>query len=115
MVMRREPSRLIAIICALLLLGAQQAAYVHWISHIGAAASATSAPDRGNNSDDHNALSHACMTCAAFAALNAAPPTFIAPMALVHAAARFVPDIPHAHLPALSASPYSARAPPALL
>ncbi|MCX7166065.1 MAG: hypothetical protein NTV11_07300 [Rhodocyclales bacterium] len=109
----RRPSPLIVIICALFLLGAQQAAYAHWIGHIGSAASTTSAPD--GDGDYGDAPSHACMSCAAFAALNATPPSSVSPIAVAHATAIPFPDIPTAYIPAHSALPYTARAPPAVL
>lgn len=113
--MSRRPSTLIAFICALFLLGAQQAAYAHWIGHLGTAANAVSHPAGGEHRDDGEASSHICTTCAAFVSLNAAPPVFVAPIVISLTSVISFPDIPLAHVPAHSASFYTARAPPAVL
>ncbi len=112
--MGRRQSPLIAILCTLFLLGAQQVAYAHWISHVGVSITAATAV-HSEVSDDGNAASFVCTTCAAFAALTAAPPKFIAQIAVGHTAAIAIPDISSADVPACSASPYTARAPPAVL
>ena len=93
------------------MLGVQQAAYAHYIGHIGSGAQAASAPA----DDNGDAPLHACATCAVFAGLAAAPPAFVPPIAVTHAAAIPRPDIPTAYIPARSALPYTARAPPAVL
>jgi hypothetical protein len=93
------------------MLGAQQAAYAHYIGHIGCAAGTAPAPEGG----DGDAPPHACTTCAAFAGLIAAPPAFVAPIAVAPVAAISFPDIPRATLPARPALAYTARAPPAVL
>lgn len=113
--MSRRPSPLIAFICVLFLLGAQQAACAHWIGHVGAAVGMASAPASGNNRDAGDATFHVCTTCAAFATLDAAPPAFVPPIVVTLAVAISVPDIPTAHVPARTASPYTARAPPVVL
>jgi hypothetical protein len=100
---------IVAIFFALSLLGAQQAAYAHVLGHIGCASETTAA------SDGNKAPHDPCMACTAFAALAAAPPAFIAPMALVHGAPIPSPDLPTAYLPSRPAPPYASRAPPALL
>lgn len=102
---------LIAILCALCILGAQQASYAHYIGHIGCVAGVATALD----GDDGDNPSSACPICAAFAGLVAAPPAYVAPLSLAHVAANPIPDIPTAYLPARSAPPYAARAPPAVL
>jgi len=110
--MSRRTSALIAIVCALLLLGAQQFAFAHWISHAGAATSAVSV--HGN--DDADGHSHgSCETCTALAALTAAPPAFVAPTDVVPAAAIAFPNISLPEALASSALPYGARAPPVVL
>lgn len=113
--MRRRPSPLIVVVCALFLLGTQQAAYAHWISHIGAAIHTGSARDSGDSSDHGDALSHAGTSCAAFAALAAAPPAFVAQIPLARITASPFPNISPVYLPARSRSPYTACAPPAVL
>jgi hypothetical protein len=101
---------LIAILCTLCLLGAQQAAYAHYIGHVGCAIGTPAAPD-GNG----DASQHACETCAAFAGLTAAPPACVAPLAAMHVTAAPLPDLASAYAPAPPAPPYTARAPPAIL
>ncbi|MDK9723469.1 MAG: hypothetical protein OEL88_01180 [Sterolibacteriaceae bacterium MAG5] len=106
---------LIALLCALLLLGAQQAAYAHFIGHIGNQAE-TVAQEGGDA--DHGAassLSHVCTTCASFAALDAAPPVVAAAVPSAAATAAALPSLPAAVTPADPAPPYAARAPPAVL
>lgn len=106
---------LIALLCALLLLGAQQAAYAHFIGHIGNQAE-TVAQEGGDA--DHGAassLSHVCTTCASFAALDAAPPAVAASVPSAAATAAALPSLPPAVTPAHPAPPYAARAPPAVL
>ncbi|MCK9381001.1 MAG: DUF2946 family protein [Sulfuritalea sp.] len=93
------------------MLWAQQAAYAHYIGHIGSAAQAASVPANDNG----DTSLHACTTCALFAGLAAAPPAFVPPIAITRAAALPPADIPTAYIPARSALPYTARAPPALL
>ena len=112
--MRRHPSPLIAVLCALFLLEAQQAAFVHWIGHIGISVGAASAP-HGEDSGDGDAPSHTCTSCATFAALTAAPPAVNAPIPVPDPAAKSFALIPSAHLPAPQAPPYASRAPPAIL
>jgi hypothetical protein len=100
---------IVAILFALSLLAAQQAAYAHVLGHIGCATETTAASDGGKAPQDP------CMACTAFAGLSAAPPAFIAPLDLVHETPIPSPDIPSAYSPAPSAPPYASRAPPALL
>lgn len=67
--MKRLPRPFIALIAALLLVFAQQAALAHMIGHSGAAAQSRIQ----QNEDSHGAalsLSHACTTCIAFSALD---------------------------------------------
>ena len=110
--MRRSLYRLLlAILSAVCMLGAQQAAYAHCVGHIGSAAQAATAPA----ADNGDAPLHACTTCAVFAGLTAAPPAFVPPVAVAHAAAIPLPHTPTADIPARSALPYTARAPPAVL
>lgn len=106
---------LIALLCALLLLGAQQVAYAHFIGHLGSQVE-TAAQEGGDA--DHGAassLSHVCTTCAAFAALDAAPPVVVAATPPSAATAVSLPALPSAATPAHPAPPYAARAPPAAL
>ncbi|GAB2181314.1 hypothetical protein DLREEDagrD3_15370 [Denitratisoma sp. agr-D3] len=80
--MKRLPRPFIALLAALLLVLAQQAALAHMIGHTGAAAQSAIQ----QNEDGHGAalsLSHACTTCIAFSALDsfAASPTWQLPAA----------------------------------
>jgi len=110
--MRRSPFHLlIAILCALCILGAQQAAYAHYVGHIDCTAGAATA-EYGDNGD---VPPYACTICTAFAGLIAAPPAFVALISVAHVAAIPILGIPTAYLPAHSAPPYTARAPPAVL
>ena len=116
----RRWRRLISVFCLLCLLGAQQAAYAHWISHIGgdiAAAVESDGPNddgTGGGSDDgDDPPSHVCATCAAFAALNAAPPVIETIAAVAPATAAPIPEPSSTRAPAPSVPPYIARAPPA--
>lgn len=103
---------LLAILAALCMLGVQQAAYAHYADHMGSgAAQAASAPA----GDSEDAPLHACATCTLLAGLAAAPPVFAPPIAMVHAVAISLPDLPTAYCAARSALPYTARAPPAIL
>jgi hypothetical protein len=100
---------IVAIFFALCLLGAQQAAYAHVLGHIGCTTETASAPD--GNKAPHDP----CLACTAFAGLAAAPPAFIAPMALAHGAPIPSTDLPTSYLPTRPAPPYASRAPPAVL
>ena len=106
---------LIVVLCALFLIGAQQAAYAHFLGHLGFAVE-TQAGDRGDAGHDAgDTLSHVCTTCAAFAALDAAPPVVAMPPPLANAAATALAPAASAHVAARSTLPYAARAPPTVL
>ena len=111
---RRHP--LIVLLCALFLLGAQQAAYAHFLSHLGIAAE-TAMKDGGDN--EHGAamtLSHVCTTCAAMSALDGAAPPGNAPRVLgaetTTQAATAAADAPFV---SPAGPPAGARAPPSVL
>jgi hypothetical protein len=93
------------------MLVAQQAAYAHFVSHIGSGAQAASVPANDNG----DALLHSCSTCSLSAGLAAAPPAFVPPVAVMNAAAVPPANTPTAHIPARPALSYTARAPPAVL
>ena len=108
---------LIAFLCALCLLGAQQAANAHFIGHIGTAAESTAFHKGGKsgNGSDAPALDGVCATCAAFAALVAAPPVHVAPQVAARTSViRMFVQAP-VFVPAPLAPPYASRAPPAVL
>lgn len=104
---------LIALLCALCLLGAQQAANAHFIGHLGTAAAATTFDK--NAADESPALERICSTCAAFAALSSAPPSHVALLAAVRTL--FAPPVVVVPIftPAPAAPPYASRAPPVVL
>lgn len=108
--------RLIAVLCAVFLLGAQQAAYAHFLSHLGTAAVTVAQEDGDAGHAAASALAHGCTTCAAFSAVGAgAPLPSPSPLFSVAAVASLLPadDI---RRPAVGPSPpYGARAPPAIL
>lgn len=107
--------QLIVALCALFLIGAQQAAFAHLIDHFSLAAKAVTQPGNEGGHGAPSSLSHVCTTCLAFAALAAAAP----PSAQLPVVAAVLTEPPHpAEFPhALSSArlPYAARAPPALL
>jgi hypothetical protein len=110
--MRHSTYRLLlAILCTVCMLWAQQAAYAHYVGHIGSTVQAASAPA----DDNDEAPLHVCATCAVFAGLTAAPPAFVSPIAVAHTTAIPFPETPTAYIPARSALSYTARAPPAIL
>lgn len=108
--MYRLPRSVIALLTALLLVLAQQAALAHMIGHTGSAAQTR----LSQGEDHHNAalsLSHACTTCIAFAALDAFSASASLPrIPAAISATRFVPRL-FAQL-AQRAFTAQARAPP---
>jgi len=113
--MRRRPRQLILTLCALFLLGAQQAAFAHLIGHLGLGGQAIAQPaDAAAHAAALN-LSHLCASCLAIGALAAgAPPpaSFPATLATV---TRTSARLEVQHLPIAGAPPYTARAPPDFL
>ncbi len=109
----RFSRKLIAVLAVLCLFGAQQAAFAHWAAHLGApAAVGLESPD-----GEHAAaatLGQSCTSCAAFAALDVAPPggTVATPAARTMAEAA-LPAPPEKSVPATRR--YDSRAPPAVL
>lgn len=113
--MCRRPHPLFAVLCALFLLGAQQAAYAHFISHQGSAAETTAQEGGDVGHGAAATLAHVCTTCVTFAALGMAPPA--APPSLpanaVPTSLISPPAASRIAVPALP--PCGARAPPAIL
>lgn len=105
---------LIALLCALCLLGAQHAANAHYVGHLGAA-TAASAIHQSGGSDEAPVLERICATCAAFAVLSSAPPSDSAIPAAVGFAFIRPPFFAPVFTPAPAAPPYASRAPPAVL
>ncbi|HTY99026.1 MAG TPA: hypothetical protein VMB75_04290 [Rhodocyclaceae bacterium] len=116
---RRRPRLLLVLTLVALLLGAQQAALIHLIGHLGEAMHAGMVPDADQETDvDHggpSGLPHRCNTCLAFAAVAAtAPPLALAPMAAESAKTSRLASIAYGYKPAPAAPPYTSRAPPFL-
>ncbi|MBL8490560.1 MAG: hypothetical protein JNM82_07260 [Rhodocyclaceae bacterium] len=116
----RQP--LIALLLALLLLGAQQAAVAHLAGHAAGTAAAVQGladppggeGDGGDGGDHGAGLAQLCTTCLAFAALDgaAAAPVHLLDLAAAQSAA---PGYPAAEPPSLPLRlPHRARAPPAI-
>ena len=112
--MRHHHSPLFALFCAFFLLAAQLAAYAHATSHLatGGVQSAAQTPAHDNGDGDN---SHSCVTCIAFAALDAAPPAFQTPLNEPDGAALAAPPRATASTAGRAISPSTARAPPRLL
>lgn len=111
--LRRQP--LIVLLCALFLLGAQQAAYAHFLSHLGIAAE-TAAQDGGAN--QHGAettLSHVCTTCAALSALDGAAPPLAPALRHADVTASAPSAFPTTIFGARPAPANGARAPPSAI
>jgi len=113
--MRRLPRQIILTLCALLLLGAQQAAYTHLIGHLGyLELSGPAVAQQADTAGDAAALSlsHLCSSCLAISAVAAGAPLPVSLPAVVAAitgwAAGF--ELLQRFIPA--APPYLARAPP---
>lgn len=114
--MRRSPRHpLIVLLCALCLLGAQQAAYAHFIGHLGFAVDTVAS---AGDDAEHGAaatLSHACTTCAAFSATGGAPPSVPPPLPAACAGDTCLAAPVAVRIAAAAAPPCGARAPPAVL
>jgi hypothetical protein len=107
----------IAVLLALLLLGAQQAAFAHMIGHLGAALAAieTAATGNGDGDGETLGLSHVCTACVSLSALDGAASCGIPPGLTFEGA--FAAPIPAAAVAivAPAGTAYLARAPPAIL
>ncbi|MBL8486312.1 MAG: DUF2946 family protein [Rhodocyclaceae bacterium] len=107
----------LAVLLALLLLGAQQAAVAHLVGHVaGSAAAVHALADSAPEGDSHHGagLTQLCATCLAFAALDGAA---AAPAPLLDLAeGRAVRPAPFAALPPTHRPrrAHPARAPPAV-
>ena len=104
---------LIALLCALCLLGAQQVANAHFIGHFQASAKTAALQPSGG--DETPAAERICVTCAAFAALSSAPPSDVPVVAAMRAAYACPATAAHHFTPAPAAPPYASRAPPVVL
>lgn len=108
-VLSRRYAVTLVMLCALFLLGAQHAAFVHLLGHLGSRAESVAQPHDGGSHGKAPDIS--CTICAAFAALDAAPLSLSLPLA----ATQLPDETPrHAALapPARFSGQYSARAPP---
>lgn len=111
--MRRLPRPFVALIAALLLVLAQQAALAHMIRHTGAAAQSALQQDEQQH-DTAASLSHVCTTCIAFAALDGfVPSTSLPPLPVAEHHAPSV-GIEAAHL-GQTPPAHRARGPPQVL
>ena len=113
-VLSRRYAVTIVLLCALFMLGAQQAAFVHLLSHLAPRTESLGAPQDGGSHGKAPDLSHVCTTCAAFATLDAAPSSFGLPLAAAHLPNE-TPLYAAVTLPARFSGQYRARAPPVLL
>ncbi|MDD5176598.1 MAG: hypothetical protein PHQ05_09280 [Sterolibacterium sp.] len=107
--------QLIVLLCALLLLVAQQAAFVHLIGHFSFAAESVTQQGNEDNHGSESNLAHGCTTCLAFTALAAAAPLLAQLPAMLSALAEtpLRAEFPWVHSSSLL--PYAARAPPIVL
>lgn len=110
----RRLKPLLAVCLALLLLGAQQAAFAHLIGHVGVS-SATPAMAGDGDHGSAESLSHTCVTCVGLSALAAAAPLPEPP--LVDLASALLPSAVVTIITPAGGSngPYRARAPPVTL
>jgi len=110
--MHRLTRQLILTLCALFLIGAQQAAFSHLIGHLGLTATASAQPAEAAGDAVALSLSHLCTSCLAISALAAGAP-LPASMPAAPSAISGLPDgRVHAGLPVPTVPPYAARAPP---
>ena len=110
--MRHLPRRLILTLCALLLLGAQQAAYTHLIGHLAPAAPVVAQPADASGDAVALSLSHLCTSCLAISALAAGAPLPVSLPAVADAVVGSSADVSLLRLTVATALPYAARAPP---
>jgi hypothetical protein len=108
-----------ALLLSLLLLGAQQVAFAHMISHIGPVSGPASAVTTAHQGDEGHGealtLSHVCTTCVGVSGLAATAPCAVPPR-LTFDGAFFAPMAsPSMVVAAAALRHYLARAPPAVL
>ena len=116
--MHRLPRQIVLTLCALFLLGAQQAAYTHLIGHLGHRGVAEQIQAQPDDAADHAAalsLSHLCTSCLAISALAAGAPLPALLSLVATAIVGISADFEFHRLPVTTAPPYAARAPPYLL
>jgi hypothetical protein len=108
---------LVAVLLSLLLLGAQQAAFAHMISHLGHGnPAAVTVADRGDDGHDEAlSLSHVCTTCVSVSVLSAAAPAGVPPPLTFDGATVAPAPLTGAVFDAPAPLSYLARAPPAFL
>lgn len=104
---------LFAVLVALTLLGAQQAAFAHWAAHLGAPADITlESPDAAHSGAA--SLTQFCAGCAAFAGMDAALPSAGAAPEL-RSSFPIPLSAPPQAVPAATSRHFDSRAPPAFL
>jgi len=113
--MRRLPRQIILTLCALFLIGAQQAAYAHLIGHLGLAGTAVAQPADAAGHAAALSLSHLCSSCLAISALAAGAPLSASFQAVVSANTGLSAGPEFRHLRFPTTPPYAARAPPHFL
>jgi hypothetical protein len=113
--MKRFRHPFFALLLALLLLGSQQAAFAHLISHLGATTeSVAKHEDRGHGAA--LALSHACTTCIAFTAVaSGGPASYQAPLLFATVFGEHFCATSESFSPARRIVTCRARAPPVVL
>lgn len=110
--MHRLTRQIILTLCALVLLGAQQAAFSHLIGHLGLAATTVAQPVDAAGDAVALGLSHLCSSCLAISALAAGAPLPLSLPALAAVISGVSSGIEISGLPVPTAPPYAARAPP---
>jgi len=110
--MHRLTRQIILTVCALFLLGAQQAAFSHLIGHLGLAATVVAQPADAAGDAVALSLSHLCTGCLAISALAAGAPLPVLLPALAAAISGLPDGLELPGLPVSTAPPYAARAPP---
>lgn len=111
-VTKPRPRQLIVLLCALLLLGAQQAAFAHLIGHFSFVAKSVTQPGNENGHGSEASLTHVCTACLAFTALAAAASLPAQLPAVPPALAETPVRAGFSRIPAPDLLPYAARAPP---
>lgn len=110
-----RPRQLLVLLCALLLLCAQQAAFTHLIGHFSFAADAVMLQGNQDGHSSESSLAHGCTTCLAFTALAAAAPLLAQLPAMLPALATTTLRAEFPRVLSSGLLPYAARAPPAIL
>ena len=114
-VTKPRPRQLIVLLCALLLIVAQQAAFVHPIGHFSFVAESVTQQGHADDRGSESSLGHGCTTCLAFTALAAVAPLLAQLPAMLPALAETTLCAEFPRVPCSGLLAYAARAPPFLL